>query len=151
MFFKLLLTPRFDVKALLLIKRASGSIFSENSNIFPFCWMPIWVIVTLLRALISSSVAIWILTCVFSRTLSYILIRSKKACTKYDIRKQLRIKRIEHDRGATISYLLMAWGGISEKQIRNGAPLLVVSKCLKNQTTLLRHWIKETDIAKQSV
>ena len=58
-------TSWFHVEALTLVKRAPGGIFSENCNVFPFRWVPIRVIITLLRTFISSSVAIRILTCVF--------------------------------------------------------------------------------------
>ena len=51
-----------DIETLFLIVFAERCVLSHNSNIFPFSWVPIWVVVTLFGALVSVSISVRVLS-----------------------------------------------------------------------------------------
>ena len=59
-----------DIKALSNVVAALWGIVSKNGNIPPWGWMPIWVVVSFLGTLISTSVSIAILAGIYGRAVS---------------------------------------------------------------------------------
>ena len=72
-----LLTSRFNIKAFSLIISTHRCIFSQYGDIFPWIWVPVWIIVSFFRALVTVAIAIRILSCVFC-ALTDILISNKQ-------------------------------------------------------------------------
>ena len=68
-------------------------IVGENGNIDPWGWMPVWVVVTLLGALVTTAIALWVLAGVDSgaitiSAISQVLVSSKETYKEWSGHKR---------------------------------------------------------------
>ena len=74
----LIFTSGMSIKTFLFVVRTIFLRIRQHCNVNPVSWMPIWIVVSFFWTLVTSSLAVWILSCESSIPFFQILVRCEQ-------------------------------------------------------------------------